>query len=312
MSWVEKLKQYGVDEAEFNKFCGNYPQFASNRELMAKLYLSVVKGVRVAEPRVTGEFTSISELSVGEVSRIQVAVVQQVEKRAYVGCPKCMRKLQAAPNTTVECQRDGIVRAQLLEWNLVLAGDSTGEIMLSIPPSVGRVPNVGEVIAVEGVLTEQEEFLVYRFSAVETKTVEEKVETKAVAVPSPAVEQPAVEVTEYKCKVCGKTFKNTQALKIHEKLAHKETAKSVEATKPVETETKVEAKPEPVPTVAEAKTTTSIPEEAVKLARVAAVINKPLEEFKAYILGKYPGINIDELLKTAGCVVEGEVLKKVG
>jgi hypothetical protein len=329
MSWVERLKGFGVDEATVDEWAAkNYPQYKSNRELMAKLYLVTVKGVKVAEPRVVGEFTTVSELTVGAVSRIQVVVVQQVEKRAYVGCPKCMKKLDAAPNTTVECPRDGLVRAQVLEWNLVLAGDSTGEIMLTIPPSIGRVPNAGEVIAVEGVLTEQEEFFVYRFSSVEVKPAAVEIPAVTVAVTAPPVStvttapptptEPTVTITAppaaLKCPECGREFKNKQALGVHIKLAHKKTLAEAQAvTKPVE------AKPVEVPTPVEvpkpaevkpAEVKPTLPDEAVKYARVAGTINKPFEEFKVWILGKFPDINIDELFKAAGVIVEGGVLKR--
>jgi len=329
MVWLEKLKEYGVDEATVNEWAAkNYPRYASNRELMAKLYLALVKGIKVAEPRIAGEFTTISELTVGKTERIRVVVIQHVEKRAYVGCPKCMKKLQAAPNTTVECPRDGLVRAQVLEWNLVLVGDNTGEIMLTIPPSIGRVPNPGEEIAVEGMLTEQEEFFVYRYSTAEAEPVSVEVPavsatvtpTTAQAVtttpptPPPVTvtpQAPTVTVTEaiFKCPVCNKVFKNKLGLSVHVKTAHKErseetTPKPAEAPKPeVKPVEAVEAKP--------AEVKPSLPEEAVKFARVAAAINKPVEEFKAWIATKFPEIDIDELFKAAGVKVEGGVMKKV-
>lgn len=327
MSWVEKLKEYGVTEEEFNKFCEKYPEFKNNRELMAKLYLVIVKGVRVAEPRITGEFTKVAELSVNVPSRIRVVAIQQVDKRSYVGCPKCLKKLQAAPNTTVECPRDGLVKAQVLEWNLVLAGDDTGEIMLSIPPSVGRVPSNGEVIAVEGVLTEQEEFIVWRYSTAEVKTevTVSPTVTATVTAPTPVATTattttPAAQ--EFKCPECGKVFKNKLGLSIHMKTAHKKTAeapKTEEEKKPEEkpTQPAVEVKPIEVKPAEEAKpaetkpTVGTVPDEAVKLARVAATINKPYEEFKAFITGKFPGIDVDGLLKVAGVKVEGGVLKKL-
>lgn len=349
MSWVEKLKEYGVSDEEFNKFCEKYPEFKSNRELMAKLYLVTVKGVKVAEPRITGEFTKVAELSVNVPSRIRVVAIQQVDKRSYVGCPKCLKKLQAAPNTTVECPRDGLVKAQVLEWNLVLAGDDTGEIMLSIPPSVGKVPNNGEVIAVEGVLTELDEFIVWRYSTAEaavkppiiTVTAAPPVPVTAptptpTAAPTAAPPTAPVKAAEFKCPICGKSFKNTMALKIHTKTIHKmslEEAEKAKAAKPAEkpVEKPAEVKPPettvtaPTPAATTVTTPTTVekpaevkveakptlPEEAVKLARVAATINKPFEEFKAFITGKFPGINIDELLKVAGVKVEEGVMKKL-
>ena len=375
MSWVEKLKEYGVTEEEFEKFCEKYPDFKSNRELMAKLYLTVVKGIKVAAP-IAGEFTPISQLQVGVVSRIHAVVLQHVRKNIYTGCPRCFKKLEVAPNTTVDCPRCGPVKAQPLEWNIVLAGDESGEILLTIPPRIGQAPRPGEIIDVEGMLTEEDEFFVYRYAISTSRVkVEEKpkvevkpeVEVKppevatTVTAPSPAaitataptiVEKPAeVKVeekkeevkkeAEAKCPVCGKTFKNLPALKIHVRFAHKKSLEDIEAEKKVKKLEEVvkpevkkeevkpetalapqpaevkppEVKPEaPKPEVkAEVKVEAkpSLPDEAVKLARVAATINKPLEEFKAFITSKFPGINIDELLKVAGVKVEEGVMKKL-
>jgi uncharacterized C2H2 Zn-finger protein len=311
-SWLERLREYGVSEEEFNRFCESYPQFKSNRELMAKLYLSAVKGVRVAEPRITGKFTTISELSVGEVSRIQVVVVQEVDRRSYVGCPRCMRKLQAAQGATVQCPRDGLVQATLLSWHSVLAGDSTGEIMLTFPPRLAQVPKVGETIAVEGTLTEQEEFVVYRFSPVVGKPLEERAEGLPLPVPPPAptVTPPAPPAPppptvtaapsppEFKCSTCGRSFKSEQALRVHVGRAHG--GRPAEAPKPgARPEVKVEAPP---PEEA------AFPKEAVRLARVAGEIRRPYEDFKQYISSRFPGIDVDGLIKAAGLKVENGVL----
>jgi len=302
--WVEKLTQYGVSQEEFDSFCKKYPQYASNKELMAKLYLATVKGVKVAQPKIVGEFKKTTELVVGEVSRIRVITVQEVDRRQYVGCPKCLRKLNAGPNTTVECDRCGVARAQVLEWVTVLAGDDAGEVILAFPPSVGNVPQTGSDIAVEGSLTEQGEFIVFRYSTpvVEEAKPTEVTPTPAVAVPPPT---PAPQPT-FKCDVCGKTFKSDSALRIHKSMAHKD--KAVEAVE-------APATPTPAPTVGPAVETVqpqpSVPEEVIKLAKAAAIIQKPYEEFKAFVEGKYPGVNIDEALKLAGCKVQdGKVVRE--
>jgi uncharacterized C2H2 Zn-finger protein len=330
MVWYEKLKEFGVSEEEFQRFCERYPTFKDNKELMAKLYLAVAKGIKVAEPKIVGEFTNVADLMVGVVSRIKVVVVQQVDKRTYVGCPKCNRKLQAAVNTTVECPKCGVVKAQSLVWTEILAGDNTGEVILTIPPSVGRVPNEGEIIAVEGVLTENEEFLVYRYaSAIQEKQqqiqvvqIQPHITTTEPQVITPQSGSIAPQVTpEFKCSKCGKVFKNEPALKAHITRMHKE-----EDTKQVKLESKEEeVKQEEVKPVQETKPPEAKPPEAkppepssestietaMKLARVAATIQKPYEEFKAYLESKFPGINVDEVIAKAGVKVEDGKLKKI-
>jgi uncharacterized C2H2 Zn-finger protein len=325
MVWYEKLKEFGVSEEEFQRFCERYPTFKDNKELMAKLYLAVAKGIKVAEPKIVGEFTNVADLMVGVVSRIKVVVVQQVDKRTYVGCPKCNRKLQAAVNTTVECPKCGVVKAQSLVWTEILAGDNTGEVILTIPPSVGRVPNEGEIIAVEGVLTENEEFLVYRYAS----AIQDKQQIQVVQIqPQATIPQTITQVTpqqeakpEFKCSICGKVFKNEPALKAHITRMHKE-----EDTKQVKLESKEEeVKQEEVKPVQETKPPEAKPPEAkppepssestietaMKLARVAATIQKPYEEFKAYLESKFPGINVDEVIAKAGVKVEDGKLKKI-
>jgi uncharacterized C2H2 Zn-finger protein len=332
MVWYEKLKEFGVSEEEFQRFCERYPTFKNNKELMAKLYLAVAKGIRVAEPKIVGEFINVADLMVGVVSRIKVVVVQQVDKRTYVGCPKCNRKLQAAVNTTVECPKCGVVKAQSLVWTEILAGDNTGEVILTIPPSVGRVPNEGEIIAVEGVLTENEEFLVYRYaSAIQEK----QQQIQVVQIQPQAIPQAITQVTsqqstqetklEFKCSICGKAFKNEPALKAHVTRMHKEEdTKQVkleskeeevkqEEVKPVQETKSPETKPEAKPPEAKPQepSSESTIETAMKLARVAATIQKPYEEFKAYLESKFPGINVDEVIAKAGVKVEDGKLKKI-
>jgi hypothetical protein len=315
MSWYEKLKEFGIQESDFEAFCNKYPQFKSNKELMAKLYLSIVKGVRVAEPKITGEFVKVSELSVGVVSRIKVVVIQNVETRSYVGCPKCYKKLQVAPNTITECLRDGTVKAQLLEWSMILAGDDTGEILLTIPPSINQLPQPGEIIAVEGVLNESEEFFVYRYAPASMIEAKPTIQQAVTIQPQAEIEEAPreeVKVVRVVCPACGKSQKNLSALKIHAKLAHKKSLGELQATtQKIEqvVESKVELPKEEAKAVEEKKEE-KFPEDAVKLARVAGMTNRPYEKFKTFITSKYPNINVDELLKEAGVVVEGGILKK--
>jgi hypothetical protein len=228
-----------------------------------------------------------------------------------------MKKLQAAPNTTVECPRDGPVRAQVLEWNLVLAGDDTGEVMLTIPPSVGRVPSPGEVIAAEGTLTEQEEFIVWRYSTAEAKLPAAPAAAPAVTptAPTPTAPAPAPPApAEAKCPECDKVFKSAAALKAHMGLAHKKppaAAKPAEVPKPAPEAKPAEVAP-PAAKPPEAKpAAVEFPEEAIRRARIAAIINKPYEEFKAYMQKEFPGIDVDALIKVVGVEVKDGKLVKV-
>jgi hypothetical protein len=51
-----------------------------------------------------------------------------------------------------------------LQWALFLVGDTTDEIIASFPPSIMNRPSEGMLIVAQGLLGENEEFLVYRWS----------------------------------------------------------------------------------------------------------------------------------------------------
>ena len=63
-------------------------------------------------------------------------------------CPKC----------------GNIVKPKILQWALFLVGDVTDEIIASFPPSIMNRPTEGMIIVAQGLLGENEEFLVYRWS----------------------------------------------------------------------------------------------------------------------------------------------------
>jgi uncharacterized C2H2 Zn-finger protein len=315
--WLEKLKEYNVSDEDFEKFCKQYGEFATNRELMAKLYLVREKGVKVAEMPITGPITKVSELKVNTTSVIKVIIIQCVDTRQYVGCPRCYRAIQAAPNTDVVCERDGAVRAETLSWSNFLAGDDTGEIMLTFPPRIPQVPKVGDVIVAQGSLSEQYEFYVNRYNVVVAAPPTQAAATTPAPAVQPTAPTAAVEQTVLKCPICGLQQKNETGLKLHIKMGHKVNPEDVlkkpagvqPITKPSETPKPTEeAEPVEKPV---GETKPAIPDEAVKYTRVASIINKPFEEFKAWIVNKFPTINIDELLKAAGAKVEDGKLKKV-
>jgi hypothetical protein len=100
----------------------------------------------------------------GETADIQA--VQELSTRSYIGCPNDSKKIpDAVEGKEAVCPKCGsIVKPRALQWALYLVGDSTGEIVASFPPSIMNRPTEGMWIVAEGLLGENEEFLVYRWS----------------------------------------------------------------------------------------------------------------------------------------------------
>lgn len=295
MSWVEKLREYGVTIDEVKSWAAeNYPEYSANIELMAKLYLAIKKGIRVAKPKIVGEFKKVSDLTVAEVSRIKVVVIQKVDLRRYAGCPKCYRKLNAAPDSVVDCPYCGTVKVAALAWSLFLAGDDTGEIILAFPPSVGDNPREGEVIAVEGVLSETEEFIVYRWSPYSEASTPVKQPAKPSA-PVPVVEfkqppsaaeifakaqsqvaQPTPEEAKpFTCSSCGKTFKTYPVLMAHYKSAHPELYEAEKAKKATVKEPVKTPGVEPIEAYGESEVTVEEHAEEAKAVALPAAPTPP-------------------------------------
>jgi len=264
----ETLKENGFSEDDVRRWAQErYPEFVSNFELVAKLF-AIEKGIPFEVPRRSRPISviKISEIKPDVPCAIKGVVVQKIEERTYIGCPKCYRKLQSKGK--VECEKDGVVDAVDLTWRSYLVGDDSGEIVVDAAPSVTSVLKTGDVRIFRGSMRANS----YEFTAYEVfepQQVKQSADTKQETEPKPTeVKQstePKQEVTAvqgFKCQTCGKEFKSNTALRTHIGLVHKESGKKSEPpkeeAKPKE-ETKTEqraveeakteqAKPEPIKT----------------------------------------------------------------
>jgi hypothetical protein len=104
-----------------------------------------IKTVRLRTEPQRDQDTDLSSLKQLYVEAIEVG--KGAEGKEAV-CPKC----------------GNIVKPKVLQWALYLVGDTTDEIIASFPPSIMNRPTERMVIVAQGLLGENEEFLVYRWS----------------------------------------------------------------------------------------------------------------------------------------------------
>ena len=107
----ETLKENGFSEDDVKRWAQErYPEFVNNFELVAKLF-AIEKGIPFEVPRRSRPISvvKISEIKPDVPCAIKGVVVQKIEERTYIGCPKCYRKLQSKGK--VECEKDGVVDA---------------------------------------------------------------------------------------------------------------------------------------------------------------------------------------------------------
>jgi hypothetical protein len=122
MNLKETLRENGYSEEDVMQWAQQkYPEFTGNFELVAKLF-AIEKGIPFEVPRRSRPISviKISEIKPDVPCAIKGVVVQKIEERTYIGCPKCYRKLQSKGK--VECEKDGVVDAVDLTWRSYLVG----------------------------------------------------------------------------------------------------------------------------------------------------------------------------------------------
>ena len=251
MTLKETLKENGFSEEDVRQWATQkYPEFLNNFELVAKLF-AIEKGIPFEVPKRSRPVSviKISEIKPDVPCAIKGVVVQKIEERTYIGCPKCYRKLQSKGR--VECEKDGVVDAVDLTWRSYLVGDDSGEIVVDTAPSVTSALKTGDVRVFRGSMRgnnyELTVFDVFEPQGSQPKQTETKqvtkVETKQTEAKSEA-KQETTTVQGYKCQVCGKEFKSDIALKTHVGLVHKDGQSKAEPKSEPKVEQKVEQKTE--------------------------------------------------------------------
>jgi DNA-directed RNA polymerase subunit RPC12/RpoP len=333
MTLKETLKENGFSEEDVKQWATQkYPEFLNNFDLVAKLF-AIEKGIPFEVPKRSRPVSviKISEIKPDVPCAIKGVVVQKIEERTYIGCPKCYRKLQSKGR--VECEKDGVVDAVDLTWRSYLVGDDSGEIVVDTAPSVTTELKTGDVRVFRGSMRgnnyELTVFDVFEPQGSQPKQTETKQVTKAETKTEAKSEakQEATTVQGYKCQVCGKEFKSDIALKTHVGLVHKDGGpKAEQKTEPKEepkaeqkTEPKEETKPvqptQPTPTRTPAQTSVqtskqSVSDEIVTKLKVWAMLKRDYNTVKT----QAEAMGVDEatlntLMESLGIKVVDGVLR---
>ncbi len=173
------IEKYGLNKQEVEAWGReHYPEFAGNLNLIAQLYLTKVLGITPKPPVPREKVVPVRSVHEGDRTVIRVLVTAKVAERSYTGCPHCRRKI----NGNV-CPGCGVVTPIEYKWLVYLAGDTSGEIIVSFPPGVD-VPDdlIGRVMWLDGSY-KGGEFLVTNFDFDEPRKL------PAVSTPAPAQDQ---------------------------------------------------------------------------------------------------------------------------
>jgi hypothetical protein len=318
---IEQVNQWAAE---------NYEKISSNTPLAIKLFLQL-HGVTLAPPKLPtppAPRVSLSEVFPGQSCQIEVVLVQEIESRSYLGCSKCWNKVCKCYDSPGEMRQ--------LSWRSYLAGDSSGEEIITFCPDIQIPLEIGKFYVCEGSKkSDGEPFTVFRLYG-ENSNPPPQALTPPPPLPKPAStvlepvapSKPPVTVTKEKnqsstttetgvskCQYCDRQFKSPLAIKAHIWQSHKDEARGVPKTEqhPPSQPKTVETTPSVKTVSIQAPQQQQFPDTAISLAKIKGLSKKPLDELKQTLASKgYKDIDIDGLLKVAGIEVgpDGRLFKK--
>lgn len=157
---VDLYEKYGLKKEEVLQWgASRYPQFIKAESILAQLYIKEVQNKTIEPAEValmTGTDFAVDELSPNVWGVITVVVGIKTKSNSYNGCPTCMKKV---PDDNI-CSKCGPTTAVELTFETYVAGDNSGDLMLSVGPRlVAEFPNLeGLVIRARGSIGDQGEF----------------------------------------------------------------------------------------------------------------------------------------------------------
>jgi len=87
----------------------------------------------------------LGELREGEYAVVRVVVGGLVDRRTYLGCPYCRRRLRSG-----QCPEHGAVEAQRYEWKTYYGGDESWTGKIEFPPAFTGEDFTGKTLIVRG------------------------------------------------------------------------------------------------------------------------------------------------------------------
>jgi len=178
MNWL--LEKYKISEEEVLKWAEKeYPNI-KNINILSQLYVKKVKGEKITGSDVVmGPVVPVSELAEEEWSVIEVLVALKIRENVYNGCPECFRSLRSSSTNCENCGEVVPVKHKFVTYT---AGDNSGDIILSFPPRIANGSNdlEGVLIKAVGLLKEDGEFIVQRYSKIKETSEEEEVGEREV------------------------------------------------------------------------------------------------------------------------------------
>lgn len=177
MTDVEKLlKRYSLSKKVVKKWAAKkFPKYKDNLRMMISMYLQETEGLKL-DPFELGMVTAkehvpVSDLEYNVFSQIVVLVASKISEFEYNACSECNKKV----GDDNECETHGEVSTNLVAWKKYIAGDETGDLIFTLPPTTtygGEMVNLE--FRAEGSLREDRgEFLVRHLTPITDEDEEE-------------------------------------------------------------------------------------------------------------------------------------------
>jgi len=153
MKAEELIKKYSLDKKKIESWGKEkYPLFQNNLRLITLAYLTQELGISIDAFELGFErhleVTPVKDLQKDVFSEIRVLIASKISDFEYLACPECNKKIDDSNS----CPVHGKVKAEIATWRKYIAGDETGDVVLTFPPRLKEERVLGRVVVVRGTL----------------------------------------------------------------------------------------------------------------------------------------------------------------